>query len=102
VAHGDEILKEAEAAGLGEPETDGRVWSLEASPAMKVVVREGGTIDWEPREPELAKHEPEYDRMTGSYLDVSRRAVHLNARQQQSGIHGWVFYPALVEPMGAR
>lgn len=100
MAYGDEILKEAE--GLGEPETDGRVWSLEASPAMKMIVLPGDRIGWEPCEPDLVKHEPEFDRMTGTYLDVSRRAVHLNARQQQSGIRGWVFYPALVEPLGAR
>lgn len=100
MAYGDEILKEAE--GLGEPETDGRVWSLEASPAMRLAEREDDLIEWVPCEPALVKHEPEFERMTGTYLDVSRWAVHLNARQQQSGINGWVFYPAVVEPLGAR
>ncbi|MEV4737166.1 MULTISPECIES: hypothetical protein [unclassified Microbacterium] len=102
--YGDEILKEAEAAGLGEPESDGKVYSLEVSPAMRLLdeLSDQGELQWVPAEPALVNAEPEFERMTGTYLDVSRRAIHLNARQQQSGFTAWIFYPAPVEPLGSR
>lgn len=102
MAFGDEIVQESYRLGLGEPETDGRVWSLEAGPAMKGGARKDtGEIVWFPIEPAIANNPPDYEPMTGSYLDVSRRAAFLNKRQRDSGFQAMVFYPHPVQKGGA-
>lgn len=93
MAFGDAIVQEALTLGLGEPETDGKRWVLDASPASDLVMLSNGRIMSVPKEPVLAKDKPEFEEMVGSYMDVSRRAFFLNNRQRQSGFLAWIFYP---------
>jgi hypothetical protein len=92
---------------------DDRAYSLEVSRAMEMVTEANergavipvldmlGEIQWRPREPSMSIP-PEYERMTGAYTDVARRAWHLNAAQQRSGFSAWIFYPAPIDPQTAR
>ncbi|WP_144795716.1 hypothetical protein [Microbacterium paludicola] len=95
MAFGDEIVQEATRLGLGEPETDGRRYKLEASQAMDMVLMKDGRIVWVPKEPLVGR--PAVEDMVGTYLDVGRRAFFLNNKQRQSGFMAWVFYPHPVE-----
>lgn len=96
----DELLK----AAIGEPETDGRVYELHASPAMKICDRldAEGKIAFEVCEPEVVAAMPPLEPMSGTYLDVSRRAQHLNRAQQIAGFKAMIFYPHPAQPTGAR
>ena len=96
----DELLK----AAIGEPETDGKVYELHASPAMKIGDRldAEGNIQWEVCEPDTVKAMPALEPMSGTYLDVSRRAQQLNRAQQIAGFKALIFYPHPAQPIGAR
>jgi hypothetical protein len=87
---------------------DGRVYSLEITRMMRFDAKLGAQwfagehVDpWVPAEPDIVEPPFEVETMTGTYADVSRRAVHLNAKLGQNGIKAFVFYPAPVEALGA-
>lgn len=84
---------------------DGRAYGLEITRMMRfdpdLGVRwfAGEDVDpWVPCEPDLVEPPFEVETMTGTYADVSRRAVHLNAVLSRNGIKAFLYFPHPIEP----
>lgn len=88
---------------------DGRVYSLNISRMMRFdaeIAREwflGADVDpWVPTEPDIVEPPFPVETMTGTYTDVARRAVHLNAKLHANGIKAFAYFPHPLEPQAAR
>ncbi|MDY0828571.1 hypothetical protein SK224_05455 [Microbacterium sp. BG28] len=88
---------------------DERVYSLEITRKMRFDAEIGARwfagedVDpWVPCEPKIVEPPFDIETMTGTYLDVSRRAVQLNAVLDRNGIKAFTYYPHPLEPQAAR
>lgn len=88
---------------------DERVYSLEITRKMRFDAEIGAQwfaghdVDpWVPCEPEIIEPPFDIETMTGTYLDVARRAVHLNVSLDRNGIKAFTYYPHPLEPQAAR
>lgn len=82
-------------------EPDTKLYSLEADPALEMIQNEEGKFET------FATHGysgemnlPEYERITGTYEEVSAEAWKMNNKQRLSGFLAFIFSPAPIEPMG--
>lgn len=97
-----------EAAWPDGAVADGLLYSLEVSARMRFDTDLGArwfageqVEPWVLVEPGLVDP-PEFETMTGTYADVSRRAGQLNQRIDRSGVKAFIFYPSPIEPASAR
>lgn len=89
---------------------DGKVYGLTLSRMMRWDAELGAkwfegedAVDpWVPCEPDLVEPPFDIETMTGTYADVSARAVHLNALLSRNGIKAFIYSPEPIEPQGAR
>jgi hypothetical protein len=78
-------------------ESDDKLYSLECSPAMRLV----DWSEWEPvsaMESGFEREKPPLSRVEGTYAEVSAIANRLMRVQESNGAVIWVYTPALIEP----